>query len=135
MSGEVVVRVLTASEGGGEVALDVSVTGSGVGIPRRSSGRSSTPFTQTDSSMTRTYGGTGLGLTVSTRLVELLGGRLSVESEVVGAAPSGSRRALPSRNHRRRAAAIDMETLADLRVLVVDDNATNRRILHDVLVG
>jgi PAS domain S-box-containing protein len=136
MSGEVVVRVLTASEGGGEVALDVSVTDTGVGIPPEKQRAIFDAFTQADSSMTRTYGGTGLGLTISTRLVELLGGRLSVESEVGrGSTFRFTARFALQESPPARAAAIDMEMLRDLRVLVVDDNATNRRILHDVLVG
>ena len=135
-SGEVVVRVLTASEGRGEVELDVSVTDTGVGIPPEKQRAIFDAFTQADSSMTRTYGGTGLGLTISTRLVELLGGRLSVESEVgIGSTFRFNARFALQESPPARAAAIDMEMLRDLRVLVVDDNATNRRILHDVLVG
>jgi PAS domain S-box-containing protein len=136
LSGEVVVRVLTASEGHGEVALDVSVTDTGVGIPPEKQRAIFDAFTQADSSMTRTYGGTGLGLTISTRLVELLGGRLSVESEVGrGSTFRFNASFALQKSPPARTAAIDMEMLRDLRVLVVDDNATNRRILHDVLVG
>ena len=136
MSGEVVVRVLAVSEGPGEVTLDVSVTDTGVGIPPEKQRAIFTAFTQADSSTTRTYGGTGLGLTISSRLVELLGGRLSVESEVGrGSTFRFNARFALQTSPPARAAAIDLEMLRDLRVLVVDDNATNRRILHDVLVG
>ena len=136
LSGEVVVRVLTESEERGEVVLDVSVTDTGVGILPEKQRTVFDAFTQADNSMTRTYGGTGLGLTISTRLVERLGGRLSVESEVGRGSTFrfNARFALQS-SPPVEAAALDMEMLRDLRVLVVDDNATNRRILHDVLVG
>ena len=136
MSGEVVVQVLTGSAGRGDVALNVSVTDTGVGIPPDKQRAIFDAFTQADSSTTRTYGGTGLGLTISSRLVELLGGRLSVESHVGRGSTFGFDAHFALQNSPPvRAAAIDMEMLRDLRVLVVDDNATNRRILHDVLVG
>ena len=64
------------------MTLDVSVTDTGVGIPPEKQRAIFAAFTQADGSTTRTYGGTGLGLTISSRLVEVLGGRLSVESEV-----------------------------------------------------
>ena len=135
-SGEVVVQVVVASEGPGDVTLDVSVTDTGVGIPPEKQRAIFTAFTQADSSTTRTYGGTGLGLTISSRLVEVLGGRLSVESEVGrGSTFRFNARFALQTSPPVRAPAIDMEMLRDLRVLVVDDNATNRRILHDVLVG
>jgi K+-sensing histidine kinase KdpD len=112
------------------------VTDTGVGIPPETQRAIFTAFTQADSSTTRTYGGTGLGLTISSRLVEMLGGRLSVESEVGrGSTFRFNARFARQTSPPARAAAIDVELLRDLRVLVVDDNATNRRILHDVLVG
>ena len=147
-SGEVVVRVLTASAGRGEVALDVSVTDTGVGIPPEKQRAIFDAFTQADSSMTRTYGGTGLGLTISTRLVELLGGRLSVESEVGrGSTFRFTARFALQKSPPARAAAIDMVSLREsqrrLRVLVAEDNAVNRllavRLLekggHEVVVA
>jgi signal transduction histidine kinase len=81
--GEVVLRVtrdaVTAHD---DVALHFSVSDTGVGIPEGRLGNIFEPFTQADSSTTRTYGGTGLGLSISSRLVQLMGGRLWVESEV-----------------------------------------------------
>jgi signal transduction histidine kinase len=81
--GEVVLRVtrdpVIAHD---DVALHFSVSDTGVGIPEGRLGNIFEPFTQADNSTTRTYGGTGLGLSITSRLVELMGGRLWVESEV-----------------------------------------------------
>ena len=86
--------------------------------------------------MTRTYGGTGLGLTISSQLVQLMGGRLWLESE------AGSGKHLPFHGEFRAggdpvavAAVPDAVDLRDLPVLVVDDNATNRRLLEEMLIG
>jgi two-component system, sensor histidine kinase and response regulator len=81
--GEVVLRVTTdAAIAHDDVALHFSISDTGVGIPESRLGNIFEPFTQADSSTTRTYGGTGLGLSITSRLVQLMGGRLWVESEV-----------------------------------------------------
>ena len=91
-------------------------------------------FVQADASTTRRYGGTGLGLTISAQLVELMGGRIWLESEV----GAGSRFHFVARfgvQHGTAARPVPPASadLRDLRVLVVDDNATNRRILEEML--
>ena len=114
--------------------LHVSVRDTGVGIPADKQQVIFEAFTQADTSTTRTFGGTGLGLTISTRLVQMMGGRIWVESEV----GRGStfhftvQFGLQRPSLARRFPLLSAE-LVGLRVLVVDDNATNRRILNDVL--
>jgi CheY-like chemotaxis protein len=116
------------------VELHVSVRDSGIGIPADKQAAIFEAFTQADGSTTRKYGGTGLGLTISSQLVGLMGGRLWVESEP----GKGSTFHFVIRLERAAvespAPATDAEvSLEGLAVLVVDDNATNRRILVETL--
>jgi CheY-like chemotaxis protein len=136
--GEVVIRVgLDPQERHtGRVALRFAIRDTGIGIPPEKQEQIFHAFTQADSSTTRRYGGTGLGLAIALRLVELMGGRLWVESEV-GRGSTFHFTALfdlpPSAEVR---AVIETpQALEGLRVLVVDDNATNRRILEEMLAS
>jgi signal transduction histidine kinase/DNA-binding response OmpR family regulator len=132
--GEVVVSVAVSEPGEEEASLHFMVTDTGIGIPSEKQKRIFESFTQADASTTRRYGGTGLGLTISARLVELMGGRIWVESEVGRGsvfhftARLGLRKGSPVRRIPEKLANLD-----GLRVLVVDDNATNRRILEEML--
>jgi PAS domain S-box-containing protein len=115
-------------------ALRFSVRDTGIGIPAEKLQQIFAPFTQADSSTTRKYGGTGLGLTITSRLVGMMGGRIWAES-VVGqgstfhfTARLELQKVNPSSLLPRRSVS-----LKGLPVLVVDDNATNRRILSEVL--
>ena len=93
------------------------------------------PFQQVDSALRRHKGGTGLGLTISKRLVEMMGGRIWIESEL----GKGSRFHFFARfavdHDPAHAAAVSADALHDLHVLIVDDNATNRLILSEMLAG
>ena len=80
--GEVAVLVEREAGGAGPAGLQITVTDTGIGIPADKLGAIFDPFTQADNSTARRFGGTGLGLSISTRLVELMGGRIWVESEV-----------------------------------------------------
>jgi len=131
--GEVVVRVNVESRTANATLLHFSVTDTGIGIPPDKVRAVFEPFTQADGSTTRKYGGTGLGLTISARLAELMGGRIWAESDI----GKGSifhftaRLAKATGSSRISTRHVDLENLP---VLVVDDNATNRVILAEVLV-
>jgi PAS domain S-box-containing protein len=134
--GEVVLSVQSLTHVGDELQLRFTVTDTGIGISPDKQAAIFEAFKQADGSMTRKYGGTGLGLTISSRLVELMGGRIWVESEL----GEGSRFHFTANFKVQRVAARtvvprDPTTLRDMRVLVVDDNATNRQILVKMLDG
>jgi len=112
--------------------LTFAVRDTGIGIPADRLGRLFQSFSQVDASTTRRYGGTGLGLAISQRLTELMGGRIDVTSELgVGSEFRFTIRAHPAEVpvpvHRDLSGV--QPTLRGKRVLVVDDNATNRRIV------
>jgi PAS domain S-box-containing protein len=132
--GEVVLSVNLLTHVDGEVQLRFTVADTGIGIAPEKQTAIFEAFSQADGSMTRKYGGTGLGLTISSRLVELMGGRIWVDS-VLG---EGSRFHFTAvfkvqKTATRTIVPRDPETLRDMRVLVVDDNATNRQILVKML--
>ena len=133
--GEVVLRVTREAATPPEGVLHFSVRDTGVGIPLDHQESIFEAFTQADGSVTRTYGGTGLGLTIASHLVQLMGGRLWVESE----AGRGSTFHFTARfalvNAPAAIAVSDAVDLRDVPVLVVDDNATNRRLLEEMLIA
>jgi CheY-like chemotaxis protein len=140
--GEVVVRVElegggpAPSPGAGEVGLRFTVRDTGIGIPPDQQARIFRAFEQEDTSSTRKYGGTGLGLTIASRLVALMGGTITVES----APGRGSTFAFTARFGQQPhppepVPAQPPVSLHNLPVLVVDDNATNRHILAEWLRG
>jgi CheY-like chemotaxis protein/HPt (histidine-containing phosphotransfer) domain-containing protein len=120
---------------GGDVELQFSVRDTGIGIPPDTRDRIFEAFEQADTGITRAHGGTGLGLTISARLVSMMGGSLKVESAVgVGSTFQFRARFPRSDQPVPRGGTRPLPELRGLRVLVVDDNATNRRILHDMLI-
>jgi signal transduction histidine kinase/PleD family two-component response regulator/HPt (histidine-containing phosphotransfer) domain-containing protein len=132
--GEVVMRVERESTTGQQVSLHFTVTDTGIGIAEDQQTRIFEPFTQADGPSRRFYGGTGLGLTISKQLVEMMGGRIWVES-ILG--EGSSFHFTVTFDLRPPAAAqpgrADLASVRGLRVLVVDDNATNRRVLAETL--
>ncbi len=121
---------LTAADDG-PVRLTVAVRDTGIGVPADRLDRLFQPFSQVDSSTTRLYGGTGLGLVISRRLAVAMGGDLQVRSEP-GVGSTFTFTAVLTGAPDRRAAGETgsaLTTLAGRSVLVVDDNATNRRVL------
>jgi len=134
--GEVVIRVERGEETDTEAVLHFAVHDTGPGIPPAKQRSIFEAFTQADASMTRTHGGTGLGLTISTRLVGMMGGRIWVESEPgLGSTFRFTARFTLSKTSRAAYEPVELEMLRDLAVLIVDDNATNRRILEEMLLG
>jgi PAS domain S-box-containing protein len=111
-----------------------AVRDTGIGIPADKQAAVFEPFVQADGSMSRRYGGTGLGLSIAARLVELMGGRISLESAPGKGTTFHCTIPLPlaAGEPPREASPAQAAALRGLRVLVVDDNATNRRILLEM---
>ena len=133
--GEVAVTVEMESETDDHASLHFTVRDTGIGIPIEKQRKIFEAFEQADGSTTRKYGGTGLGLTITRKLVKMMGGRVWLESEPDKGSrfhftvsfelqPTSSQLGFPEQ-------AIDLEGLS---VLVVDDNLTNRRILEKTLL-
>ncbi len=131
--GEVGLGAKVLERAGDECVVQFTVADTGIGIPAEKQTLIFNPFSQADSSTTRKYGGTGLGLTISNRLVEMMQGRMWLDSEV----GKGSQFHFTVRLRVTNAAALpprnEQGTLRGTRVLVVDDNQTNRRILEEML--
>ena len=126
----------TADRRGDGVMLHLAVADTGIGIAPEKQAMIFEAFNQADSSTTRQYGGTGLGLTISAQLVALMGGRIWVESEPGHGSVFHVSVPLARRHERRSTPGTrTREALEGLSVLVVDDNATNRRILQDTLTA
>jgi signal transduction histidine kinase/CheY-like chemotaxis protein len=116
--------------------LDLSVIDTGIGIAIDAQRKLFHPFAQVDASMTRKYGGTGLGLVISKQLVELMGGTIGVEStEGVGSNFWFTLTFEKPPHPIAPAVPVSQPDLSKLRLLVVDDNATNRKVLHYQLSG
>jgi two-component system, sensor histidine kinase and response regulator len=131
--GEVFLSVELRSEGPSGVVLHFAVKDTGIGVPVEKQGAIFEPFSQADGSMTRKYGGTGLGLTICTRLVEMMHGRIWLESQFGSGSTFHFTVQLQVGQGSSQQAAISPDGLRDLEVLVVDDNATNRRVLVGML--
>jgi signal transduction histidine kinase/CheY-like chemotaxis protein len=133
--GEVALRVERAKDAGKEITLHFSVTDTGVGIPPEKHKSIFEGFSQADNSMTRKFGGTGLGLTISSRLVEAMGGRIWVESKPGCGSTFHFNARFGVQENSCPPEELGLQDLANLPVLVVDDNATNRRLLQELLKG
>jgi two-component system, sensor histidine kinase and response regulator len=134
--GNIIVDTELEAIAGDEVRLHISVSDTGMGIPIEKQKIIFESFAQADGSTTRQYGGTGLGLTISRQLVELMGGQMWVESEI----GKGSAFHFTCNLQQRTSAASQQERIAGqilpgLNVLIVDNNAMNREILAEMLMN
>ena len=130
--GEVVVHVAVAPGKGKKSIFQFSIIDTGIGIPQSKLSSIFDAFSQEDSTITRRYGGTGLGLTISARLVEALAGRISVESEPGRGSKFNFSISLNLDPHSKEE-PLDVRQLAGLRVMVVDDNELNLVVLARLL--
>ena len=134
-TGEVTLKVQVEAEDARDRILRFTVSDTGIGIPNEKRESIFDPFTQADSSTTRKHGGTGLGLTISMRLVQMMGGRIWVESEMGRGSQFHFTTRIPVAKAEEINPGVDVhpDMVPGLRVLVVDDNRTNRRILESML--
>jgi two-component system, sensor histidine kinase and response regulator len=132
--GEVVVSVEKETEDEDGITLHFQVRDTGIGIPKEKQRMIFEAFTQADGSASRKYGGTGLGLAITSRLVQLMGGRTWVESDVGRGSTFHFTVRLGFADRPAASAVVsDQSLVTNLPVLVVDDNETNRRILLEQL--
>jgi signal transduction histidine kinase/DNA-binding response OmpR family regulator len=140
--GEVVVEVTLEPESAAGRTLHCAVRDTGIGLAPEVASRLFEPFVQAEASTTRRFGGTGLGLVISRRLVTMMGGEIGVNSEPGRGSEFWFRLPLISPMSSEDAsegvahpAAVAIRDLRDSRVLIVDDNSTNRRILEYQVTG
>jgi len=131
--GEIVISARLVKEEKDQVTLEFSVSDTGIGLTRVQIDNLFEVFTQADTSITRKYGGTGLGLTICKSLVEMMGGEIRVEGEP-GRGSTFIFTAVFERSEKKEKKVLEPSPdLRGMRVLVVDDNATSREILAGML--
>ncbi|WP_414423699.1 GAF domain-containing protein [Synechococcus sp. R6-5] len=131
--GEVVIQAEVLQETATHVHLRLSVRDTGIGIPAAAQSKLFQPFSQVDASTTRKYGGTGLGLAICKQLTELMEGTISVHSQEGQGSTFSVELTLERQPYAQQLSQPSARIPVDLqgkRLLVVDDNATNRKILR-----
>lgn len=133
--GEVCVTVALVADDDTQATLHFSIRDTGIGIPGDKQEKIFESFTQADGSTTRKYGGTGLGTTISKHLVELMGGRIGLQSEEGGGATFWFEVPLGKQRGQAMQSEPDRMTLRGRSCLIVDDHAVNRQILRGYLAS
>ncbi len=131
--GEVAIRASLDDEDATYATVRFSVTDTGIGIPQDQMDRLFKSFSQVDSSTTRKFGGTGLGLTISKQLAELMGWQIGVESEEGKGSTFWFTAVLEKQPEGKEKRIVIPEDIRGKRILIVDDNATNRYVLREQL--
>jgi signal transduction histidine kinase/CheY-like chemotaxis protein len=132
-SGEIIIRVEKLDGNDEQATLKFSLQDSGIGMTAEQQGRLFQAFSQADTSTTRKYGGTGLGLTISKRLVELMEGEIWVESEYEVGSTFLFTAKFPIHDSDHEYSRTLPDVLINHRVLVVDDGPDSRMILHEMI--
>jgi CheY-like chemotaxis protein len=131
-SGEIVVSTELIKKNDNQVSLKFSVRDTGIGMTAEQAANLFQPFMQADTSTTRKYGGTGLGLTISKRLAEMMGGEIWVESEPGQGSTFSFTANFGLGKEEVKKRFKPSKDLRGMKVLVIDDNATSREILKDM---
>ncbi len=131
--GEVAMSINLTEETESHASVRFAVRDTGIGIPTDRIDRLFKVFSQVDASTTRNYGGTGLGLTISKQIVELMGGRIGVESEEGKGSTFWFTVVLEKQPLDQQSPTTELGDIKNMRVLVVDDNSTNRLIFRKYL--
>jgi signal transduction histidine kinase/CheY-like chemotaxis protein len=132
-TGEIVVTAELVEKEGAQVTLKFSVRDTGIGMTEPQAAKLFQPFSQADSSTTRKYGGTGLGLTISKRLAEMMGGEIWVESQPGQGSTFCFTANFGLGKEKAKRRYQPSSDLRGMKVLVVDDNATSREIFQEML--
>ncbi len=131
--GEIVISTKLIQQTQDQISLQFTVRDTGIGLTPEQIGKLFQEFSQADTSTSRKYGGTGLGLTISKRLVEMMGGKIWIESETGKGSSFIFTIVFDHPLEEPQKPAIDLAELEGLHVLVVDDNKTSRQIFQDLL--
>jgi PAS domain S-box-containing protein len=132
-TGEIVVSTELVKKNGAQATLKFSVRDTGIGMTAEQATKLFQPFAQADSSTTRKYGGTGLGLTISKRLAEMMGGEIWVESEHGQGSTFSFTANFGLGKEKAKKRFKPSPDLRGMKVLVVDDNASSRGIFQEML--